>query len=193
MLVWAVDAIAGFDTAWVTLDAERLTAEGHQSGLIPHPYWLQYRLETAPGFVTTRMTVVSRWNDGAASLVLARDSAGHWNIDGEPRPDLEGALDVDLAGCPLTNTLPILRHGLQHGSGDREFRMAFIDVPSLRVELALQRYTHVRKLANGKALVRFRSGSFSSDLTIDADGCVVDYPSLGRRLEPPPAPPNARS
>lgn len=47
-----------------------------------------------------------------------------------------------------------------------------------------QRYTHVRTLTNGHAIVRYASGSFSSDLTIDADGFVVDYPQLGRRIEP---------
>jgi len=35
----------------------------------------------------------------------------------------------------------------------------------------------------GAALVQYRSGSFESELTIDAEGFVVDYPRLGRRLE----------
>lgn len=33
------------------------------------------------------------------------------------------------------------------------------------------------------AIVRYPSGAFQSDLTIDADGFVVEYPQLGRRIE----------
>jgi hypothetical protein len=136
------------------------------------------------------MTVLRRWGRGSDELDLRRDDAGNWTVDGSPRPDLGGALDVDLARCPLTNTMPILRHGLQRGPSDHQLLMAFVELPSLRVVPVLQRYTHVRTLTNGHAIVRYASGSFESDLTIDADGFVVDYPQLGRRLEPrrPPEP-----
>jgi hypothetical protein len=33
-------------------------------------------------------------------------------------------------------------------------------------------------------VVRYRSDSIASDLTIDRDGFVIEYPKLGRRLEP---------
>jgi hypothetical protein len=50
------------------------------------------------------------------------------------------------------------------------------------------RYTHLRLTDDGGAVVRYRSGSFQSDLTVDQDGFVVVYPKLGRRVEPgPPA------
>jgi hypothetical protein len=59
--------------------------------------------------------------------------------------------------------------------------MAFVTVPRLEVVPNEQRYTHVERRGNG-AIVRYRSGTFRSDLTIDADGFVLDYPQLGRRL-----------
>ncbi|CAN5260621.1 putative glycolipid-binding domain-containing protein [soil metagenome] len=183
MLLWSIDEIAGFDVAWVTIDGERLTAEGQQSGLMPMPYWVRYRLETTERFVTTRMTVESRWETGEATLDLRRDDGG-WTVDGESRPDLDQAFDLDLAGCPLTNTMPILRHGLHVHHGGRDLLMAFIEVPSLRVVPSRQRYTHVRALGGGSSIIRYRSGSFQSDLTIDANGFVVDYPQLGSRLVP---------
>jgi hypothetical protein len=37
-------------------------------------------------------------------------------------------------------------------------------------------------LDGGVARIRYRSGSFSSDLVIDSDGFVIDYPSLGHRM-----------
>jgi len=185
MLLWTIDETAGVDAAWISATTGRLAADGRAAGLRPRPYWLTYRLETGDAWVTSRMIVDARWVDGMASLDL-RNEAGHWTVDGVARPDLDGALDCDLAACPLTNTMPIRRHGLHERPGDVRFRMAFIEVPDLRVVVSHQRYTHVRAIQGGGAIVRYRSGSFESDLTVDADGFVVDYPQLGRRISPGP-------
>ena len=184
MFVWSIDETAGFDTAWATIKGARLEAEGRAAGLLPQPYWIEYRLETDDAFATRSLEVTARWSDGSAQLDLRR-SAGQWTMNGEPRPDLDAALDCDLAACPLTNTMPILRHGLHAGPGDHSFVMAFVEVPSLNVVVSLQRYTHLRTTADG-AVVRYRSGSFRSDLEIDADGFVSVYPQLGRRVVPAP-------
>jgi hypothetical protein len=138
------------------------------------------------------MMVTSRWAGGTASLDLRRDDAGRWTVDGEQRPDLQAALDLDLACCPLTNTMPILRHGFHRAPGHHEFLMAFIEVPGLRVVPSHQRYSHLQPLTRGGAIVRYESGSFQSDLTIDGEGLVVEYPRLGRRLAPPPTDPGLR-
>jgi len=74
--------------------------------------------------------------------------------------------------------MPILRNGYQLGPGDGELLMAFIEVPSLRVVPSRQRYTHLRPLANGGAIVRYRSGSFSSS---DALELRVDQLGIGGR------------
>ena len=181
LLVWSIEATAGFDTAWAALDEGRLEAEGRAGGLLPSPYWISYRLLTASRFVTVRVLVEARWEDGSAKLDLRRGRHG-WTVNGAPRPDLDQAVDCDLGACPLTNTMPILRHDLHRAAGDHEFVMAFIEVPGLRVVASNQRYTHVRRTA-GAAVVRYRSGSFESDLIVDADGFVVEYPQLGRRLK----------
>ena len=180
-LVWEIDETAGFDTAWATLDGRRLRAEGRTAGLRPEPYWLTYELETGDEFVTARLTIDARWATGSAELVLERLAHG-WMANGVPRPDLAAALDCDLGACPLTNTMPVLRHDLLVRPGDHELLMAFVEVPGLRVVPSHQRYTHLSRERGGGARVRYRSGSFASDLTFDADGFVVDYPQLGRRV-----------
>jgi uncharacterized protein len=182
-LVWTVEATRGFDSAWVTLDGDRLTAEGQAAALIPQPYSLSYRLETDDACITTRMQVSARWDGGSAELDLRHDDAG-WTVNGERRPDLDGALDCDLQACPLTNVMPIRRHGLHRAPGEHEFVMAYIDVPTLKVDTSPQHYTHLRRTDDGGALVGYSSGDFSSDLTVDADGLVIEYPRLARRLEP---------
>jgi uncharacterized protein len=193
MMLWELDEMSGFDTAWVRLQDDGLRAEGQQSGLVPAPYWVRYRLTTGERFVTARMEVKSRWQGGGASVALARGEDGRWTVDGEPRADLDDALDVDLGACPLTNTMPIRRHGLHVAQGEHDFVMAFIEVPRLSVVPSRQHYTHLRLLeGGGGAVVEYRSGSFRSELTVDADGFVVNYPQLGRRVEPGPVPADIR-
>lgn len=183
LLIWSIDETSGFDTAWATIDGDHLSAEGRASGLLPEPYWLSYALETGPAYVTRRVTIESRWIGGLSSLELACDNNG-WTVNGEGRPEFDDALDCDIAACPLTNTMPILRHNLHREGGDHQFVMVFIEVPRLEVVVSRHRYTHLRATDAGGAIVRYRSGSFQSDLVIDRDGFVVDYPQLGRRLLP---------
>jgi uncharacterized protein len=184
MLAWSIHETAGFDTAWATLDpaGRTLLASGRASGLRPQPYWLAYEFESDPEFVTRRMWVEARSAAGTVTLDLRRVD-DRWTVNGEARPDLDAALDCDLAACPLTNTMPILRHRLNEGPGDRTLVMAFIQVPGLRVVRSEQRYRHLYRLPNGSAVVRYRSSGFEDDLTVDPDGFVLDYPKLGRRVE----------
>jgi hypothetical protein len=183
LLVWQIDDTDGFDSAWVEVQGSRMTAEGRAVGQRPIPWWTTYRLDTNDDFVTARVSVESRWAGGGASLELERTNDG-WSVNGERRPDLDGALDCDLAACPLTNTMPVLRLRLLDTPGDHELVMAFIEVPALRVVPSSQRYTHVRTFDDGGAVITYRSDSFRSDLTFDSTGFVVDYPQLGRRIGP---------
>jgi hypothetical protein len=94
------------------------------------------------------------------------------------RADLpDGSLDCDLGFCPLTNTMPILRHGLHEGGSPVDFTMAWVSVPDLTVHVDRQRYEPVRP-----GVVRYRSDRFSSDLEVDNDGIVVRYPQLAYRV-----------
>ena len=97
---------------------------------------------------------------------------------------LDGALDCDLGLSPLTNSMPALRHGLMEGDGAADLLMAWVSVPDLSVHASRQRYTAVRDLPDGGRLIRFESldSTFAAELAFDADGLVVDYPGIGRRL-----------
>jgi uncharacterized protein len=183
-LAWQIDETFGFDSAWAEIDGRRLVAEGRTVGQVPQPYWLDYRLETGDEFVTARVQVEARWEGGSASLDLRRDPSTGWAVNGEARPDLAAAQDCDLGACPLTNAMPVLRHDLLRRPGDHHFLMAFIEVPSLRVVPSRQRYTQIRAGDPNQVVIKYRSGSFESDLVFDADGFVLDYPQLGRRVRP---------
>jgi uncharacterized protein len=61
--------------------------------------------------------------------------------------------------------------------------MAWISVPELGLHASRQRYEHVRRDDQG-SVVRFVSldGDFRSELRLDREGVVVEYPELARRV-----------
>jgi hypothetical protein len=176
-ITWDVFASRGFETAWAERGEGVLRARGRAVGTVPEPYWISYELETAQGFVTRRLSVTAETGGGTRVLDLRHDGHGRWTANGEPLPDVDGALDCDLGLCPLTNTMPVLRHGLHRAPGERQFLMAWVSVPDLTVRPSPQTYTHL-----GPGRVRYSSGDFRSDLDFDEEGYVVDYPRLASRL-----------
>ena len=117
------------------------------------------------------------------ALRLASDGMGHWTDEaGQRLPALDGCLDVDIMVTPFTNTLPIRRLALVPGES-AEIVVAYISVLDLAVRPARQRYTHLTQTAAGGAY-RYEGldTSFRADLTVDADGLVLDYPGIWRRL-----------
>lgn len=180
VVTWRVTPSAGLDTAWVKLGKTRLAARGRAVGTDPFPYWVSYELETDHGFVTRRLHVTIDSAQETRVLEL-RHQAGTWTADGVALPGLEGAEDCDLGLCPFTNTMPIRRHALHMRPGRHEFLMAWVAVPELTVHPSRQTYTHLGISSDG-AQVRYESGDFSSDLTVDQDGLVIDYPQLATRI-----------
>ncbi len=180
LLVWQVVETAGFEAAWLRLDGLALRASGQAAGQVPEPYWLTYELHTGDRAVTTRLEVTATTAGARYHLDLRREHE-IWTVNGAERPDLAAALDCDLGFSPVTNTMPVIRHGLQHGPGAERFLMAWVEVPTLRVIASEQAYTHLGVEAGG-ARIRFTSGSYTSDLLMDADGLVIDYPTMAHRV-----------
>jgi len=145
---------------------------------IPGRYRVDYDLRTDSGLITSSLSLTARSEAGERRLELRRDAGGRWDADG-PRPDLEGAVDCDLALSPLTNFMPIRRERLTDGGDPRDFVMAWVMVPSLAVHRSEQRYEPVD--AN---TVRYVSEdrSFIADITLDDDGFALLFPGLGERV-----------
>lgn len=116
---------------------------------------------------------------------LLSDGEGNWTTpDGRVVPELKGCLDVDISVTPFTNIFPIRRLGLAP-TESAEISVAYVEGTELQVWPEPQRYTCLEK-GDGGGLYRFLSldGGFTADLTVDADGLVVDYPGLFRRVLP---------
>ena len=153
-----------FETAFVDLGDDRLTARGTQ---LRADYSLSYVLETSQLFVSEHLRAEVETVRGAGSLDLRRGTT----------PLKDDVLDLDLQASPLFNSLPVLRDRLHEGGDAREYTMAFVSVPELSVQRAAQRYVPL-----GRGVVRFRSGTFTADIEFDADGFVVRYPGLAERV-----------
>jgi hypothetical protein len=125
--------------------------------------------------------------DGRELLHLRSDGKGNWSdVSGRSIPKLKGCTDVDLSVTPFTNTLPIRRLDLREGNSS-EIVAVYVDVPDMRLDTSKQRYTCLERNAGG-GLYRYEDEGlfrgFTADLPVDADGLVLDYPGIFRRLRP---------
>jgi uncharacterized protein len=155
----------------VTLSGDRLRARGVQLGAEPHPYRVDYELITEASWVTERLRVAC----GERSLDLIRAADGTWTANGEPQPQVQDALDCDLAFSPLTNFMPARRL-----AGEPvDHVMAWVSVPDLAVVRSEQRYEPI-----DARTVRYvgLDSDFSADLELDEEGFVLRYPRLAERV-----------
>ncbi len=193
-LVWSGVEEWLTEAAQVELGEDGLQATGIQLGAEPAPFRVDYRLEAPRRYVTSELELSATAEGWSRHLLLTHDGSGAWRAevtdggdvpggpwDGE-LPDLSEARDIDIENSPLTNTMPILREGFQKG-GSGDFVMAFVLMPTLRVEASPQRYEHVGETENG-SIVRYlsRDGDFTAELEIDGDGLLEFYPRLARRV-----------
>jgi hypothetical protein len=195
LLSWAgVDDPSRWDLASVELDDTSMRAIGSACARNFSSSWY---LDVGPGWVTRTLRVTTRGFGWSRSLDLERSNRGEWtavtNARGKtdlPSPgladpgSLTDAIDCDLGLCPVTNTMPIRRLGLlTHDVEATPLVMAWVEMPSLRVVRSDQVYASGP--ADDRHNIRYTSFSrdFSASLTVDADGLVLDYPSLARRVD----------
>jgi uncharacterized protein len=138
----------------------------------------RYRIDCDSAWRVRRLEVSLLAED--VTVQLSSDGCGHWtDRSGAPRPDLGGAIDVDLTATPFTNTLPIRRLHLADGQSET-IRVVYVRFPDLRVTMERQRYTCLEPRR------RYRFESFDSgfvrDIEVDTAGLVVTYPGLFRRV-----------
>jgi len=190
---------ARHDTAAVSFRDRELAAGGTS---VTDEYTASWTLSTSPGWVTTRFSIRVEAPGWSRSLELMRSPEGKWTVDTQvsgnsslPAPGIEdtraldNAQDVDLALCPLTNTMPILRLDLLNASApadDTKLTAAWVEMPSLRVLPSKQVYSQVSAYDEdrGYAVVLYSSATrdFTAELTVDADGAVLNYPRLAVRV-----------
>ena len=145
------------------------------------PFRLTYRLTWNESWQLSDAELVVATERSTRSLCLQTDGQGHWqHSDGRTIEELNGCIDIDIWPTPFTNSFPIHREPMAVGER-RQFHMAWIFAPDLKVHPQLQAYT---RLADRLYLFENLDGSgFMAELPLDEDGIVVDYPELFRRVK----------
>ncbi len=177
-LRWRALDQTGLEHCRLMASAEAITAcsvlIGAQQAV---PYGVRYELLLDPDWTFRSLR---RESVDGATLTLHADGQGHW-IDGENHhlAELDGCIDIDISGSPLTNTLPIRRTRLELGEPQR-FDMAWIPMDTLRPRRDGQVYTWL-----GGSDYRYQAadGSFEAILAVDADHFVTRYPGLFEQVD----------
>ena len=140
------------------------------------PLQVAYTVDVDADWHTRQVVVHVDMPHHVADLTLSTDGAGTWWSQDQALPGVAGCLDVDLSITPATNTLPIRRLRQQPGEGV-DIGVAWVAFPSLTIVRSEQRY---ECLAVGQ--YRFRSGTYTADLVVDAEGLVHDYEGAWRAI-----------
>jgi hypothetical protein len=110
-------------------------------------------------------------------LWLGTDGHGRWGeLNGAHRPELDGALDVTIAGSPFVHSIPIRR--LPLGVGDEaELIVLAIDAETLGVERRSRKYVRLEER-------RWRVDDRTSTIEFDVDdyGIPTDIGDELRRV-----------
>jgi len=175
---------------------------GSQHAIDPVPYALTYELWTDTSWATTRLIAhtegagwtrdleLLRSGDGWECEVDAVGNPGLASFDGsgirDPAPpgarnltSIHSALDIDIGGSPLTNSLPVQRLGLLSAEPGQVTELVSVWVlpPTLEVVASAQTYT-----ALGGHRIRYGDFATGIDVEYGSDGWVSVYPGLARRV-----------
>lgn len=117
------------------------------------------------------------------TLSLEITPEGQWlNESDKILEELEGCLEPDILLTGFTNTLPIRRLNLIEGQS-AEITVSYISIPQLTVIPIKQRYICLGKTPNGIVFhYKNLNSGFETDITVDENFLVVDYPQLFRRI-----------
>jgi len=173
-----VEARDGFEVVFI----DGLRYAGETAAVEAGEAWaVSYVIELAEDARTRRAHVSGLSAGGRRDVRLEADGAGHWRVNGDPAPHLDGCLDVDLESSSLTNAFPVHRFGLQIGE-EADAPAAYVRALDLSVERLEQHYVRLDDCERGQ---RYHYASpafdFECEIVYDEVGLVRDYPGIAVR------------
>ncbi len=135
---------------------------------------LNYRILCDATWHTQSAKVEGWLGSTKISVILRTDPSQHWWLNEVEVPEVLGCIDLDLNFSPSTNLIPIRRLDLAVGE-TAEITAAWLRFPSFVLEPLPQRYHRSEEM-----VYRYESGSgkFVTDLRINRQGFVIDYPGV---------------
>lgn len=145
------------------------------------PWSIAYDILAGPDWRTRHVHAWSVSPSGDREVTLETDGSGAWSVDGEPRADLQGCLDIDLESSVCTNTLPVHRLGLQVGEA-ADAPAVYLRAADLSVERLDQRYRRVRSRGRQQRYgYTSPAHRYAGQLVFDQSGLILHYPGIAAR------------
>jgi hypothetical protein len=113
-VIWVAWEGSGLEHLRLVTSDDGVVANGLVIGLEGgRPFRIGYEIR-CDGQWRVREVRAAAPDSGRPVLELLADGEGRWQRrGGEPVPELDGCIDVDISAMPFTNTLPIRRLGLK--------------------------------------------------------------------------------
>ena len=182
-VMWVPVDRPGFEHLKLVELPKRVTVSSLIIGIEHDPYRLRYEIGIDGQWCVRRVDIelLDVATERAVSLVANGD--GQWaTADGEPLPEFDGCIDIDISNTPFSNTIPIRRLNLQVGQS-AAVKVLLVTVPGMKLTMAEHRYTCLeRHDAGGTYHFESLTDKTETQLTIDRDGIVTDYPGGYRRV-----------
>ena len=112
-----------------------------------------------------------------AYKIFESDANGNWKFNGNADKKFSGCIDVDLSLTPFTNTLPVNRLNMDI-QNEQVIEVLYCDVLQNEFRKVNQRYIRL-----SDAIYRFQNvpNDFESEIEVDGNGFIVNYPQLFKR------------
>lgn len=108
-----LDAREGFEVLFIAGRNGGWRFDGCTAAVENGTAWtVSYAIDVDASWRTRRARITSQSASGERTVEVVGNGCGHWHVDGQPLPDLDGCLDIDLESSALTNGLLLAYPGL---------------------------------------------------------------------------------
>ncbi len=150
---------------------------------------VRYTIICAPDWTVRSFTLE---NTQGNSLALNSDGEGNWfDQYGTAIPAFSGAIEIDMTGTPFTNTLPIRRMEKHKPGHNQRYKILYVPFDTLEPRIDRQQYSCL--IPYRKYRYEALGRGFATELEVDNNGVVIDYPGLFTRETPRGPDPNMLS
>jgi uncharacterized protein len=174
---WKRIDFPGFETLAIEDDADGLRARSVIIDNSDEPFGLiaDWRLDR--NWVSRSLDLTLIRDGGMRALAIGRTGPQSWRINGEPRPDLDGCIEIDVSATPFCNGLALRRLGHEPG----ELTALYVLASDLSVQPSRQRYE--RAEAHWRYVDLGVAKGFEAILEFDSEGIVRRYEGLFEPLD----------